>query len=118
MQPPVTNSTNWTPDDTRIWIHTVYLKLEAYHSYLQDLVEWCEANEITSEKTIMVLSMMTILWTGYQLGEPVSRQQMFEIMGVDGWECVEDNLLTLPPKYGELELSDLLAHAVANEPEF
>ncbi len=96
----------------------VYLKLEAFNSYMQDMVEWAEQNEITSEKTMMVLSIMTVLWTAYQLGEPITRQQMFELIGVDGWEEVEDRLLALPPKHGELGLFDLLTHVVANEPGF
>lgn len=102
----------WTIEDTKLWIHEVSLKLEAIDYWLNETVSWCEKHDIESEQTVFTLSMLTILWVGYKLGEPISRQQALEILEVPDWEQVDDKLLTLPPKYGELELPILLRYAI------
>ncbi len=98
----------WTSEHTKMWIHEVYLKLEMYDSYLNDMVAWCEDNAIESEPTVMVLSFLTILWVSYQLGEPISRQQIAELMGIKEWESFKDEICTLPPRYGELDHQALM----------
>jgi hypothetical protein len=107
------HSKPWTVEDTRLWIHEVSLKLEAYDHYLHEMTVWCEENDITSEHTIMVLSFLTILWVGYQNGEPVSKQQAFELVGAENWEKIEDRLYALPAKYGELSHTALLELAAS-----
>ncbi len=110
-----TQHTGWTIDDTRLWIHEVCLKLEAYNYWLSEMTEWCSVRDIEDDKTVFVMSMLTILWVSYKLGEPISRYQIFEILehpALEEMEKIEDRVLYLPPKYGEIALPELLELAL------
>ena len=102
------NNISWNIEDTRLWIHEISLQLEAFDFWLNEMVEWSEKNDIENEQTLFILSMLTILWVGYQLATPISRQLALELLEVPNWEKTEDKQLYLPPKYGELELEVLL----------
>jgi hypothetical protein len=105
----------WTRIDTKLWLHEVSLKLEAYESYLNDAQRWIEDNEITNERQIVILKFLTMLWVGYQFGEPVSKQQAFELLQTPQWEEVEDIVYSLPPKYGDLDHRQLLELASSQD---
>ena len=106
---PATPSTStWTTDDTKMWVHEMHLKLEAVDYWLNETVQWCETNEVYSDKLVFILSFLTILWVGYQLGEPISKQHAFELMGIPDWEKVSDVIMALPVPYGELDHAQLM----------
>lgn len=109
-------SNTWTRDDTRLWIREVYLKLEAIDQCLYETVAWCEDMQIDDDKRmVFVLSFLTLLWVGYQFGEPSSKQQIFEILNIPDWGKIEDQVLVLPAKYGELSQVNMLHLAMCTQ---
>lgn len=106
----------WTREDTRLWIHEVQLKLEAIEHCLDETTAWCEVMGVEGDdKLVFVLSFLTLLWVGYQFGEPSSKQQIFEILKIPEWEKVDDQLFVLPAKYGDLSQVDMLHLAMTTQ---
>ncbi len=106
------HATLWTMMDTKLWIHEISLKLNAWQEAIEDARLWCEDNKIESEPYKIATGMLAILWVGYQLNEPVSKWQALELLQQPNWDKLTDQLMHLPPEYGELQLHDLLAKAV------
>ena len=51
---------------------------------------------------------MTIIWVSHQRDEPLSKREAMELLGIKGWELVEDEEFELNQKYINLDIDDLL----------
>ena len=107
----------WTMEDTRLWIHDQYLKLEDVDYYLKATVEWLESKGINNKKLTFVCSFMTIIWVNHLRGSLSSKREIFEILEVPHWEDVSDQLYVLPNVYVamNLEHEELLELVVRNK---
>ena len=103
----------WTRKDTREWITHLESRLEDIEYYLRKTVEWCDENAIYEERTIFACSVMTAVWVSHVRGEPISKQELFEIMGVKDWADAEDCLFEFNSDFEDLEHEELL-EMVAN----
>jgi len=104
VQSKNTMAPGWTPEDTRLWIHEQYLKLEEIQYYLNATVQWLEERDITSKRIVFVCSFMTIIWVNHTRGNISTRREIFEILEVPHWEEAQDQLYVLPPAYIEMNL--------------
>ena len=104
----------WTRDNTKHWVAQLENRIEDIEFYLRRTIEWCEENEVYSDNTVFVCSVMAIAWVCHLRNEELSRQEIFEILGVENWEAVEDAVLEFNPKYEDMELEDLLELVVSS----
>lgn len=102
----------WSRDDTKHWIAQLENRIEDIEFYLKLALQWCEDNEVYSDKIIFVCAVMTIVWVSHLREEPISKHELFEILGVEGWEDTEDGVFEFNPKYSYMELEDLLDYIV------
>lgn len=102
----------WTREQTQEWISQVELRIDDIHYYLNRMVEWCERNGVWSEAKVTACSVVTVIWVSHMRGEPVSRREIFEILGHPEWESFEDASYELNSKMLNRELEDLLEEAV------
>jgi hypothetical protein len=98
----------WTRDDTKFWVSQLENRIEDIEYYLGETITWCENNDIYSDTTIFACMLMTVLWVSSQRGESLSKREAMEILGVVGWEDIEDEEFVLGPDHLLLELEDLL----------
>jgi hypothetical protein len=107
----------WTLEDTQLWIHDQYLKLEDVNYYLKATVEWLENKGIDDKKIVFVCSFMTIIWVNQMRGSLTSKREIFELLEVPHWDEVGDQLYILPNAYVamNLEHEELLELIVRNK---
>jgi hypothetical protein len=107
----------WTTEDTQLWIHEQYLKLEDMQYYLKTTVEWLEDKGITDNRLVFVCSFMTIIWVNHLRGMLTSKREIFEILEIPQWEDVSDQLYILPNAYVamNLEHEELLELVIRNK---
>lgn len=94
----------WTKEDTQLWIHDQYLKLEDVNYYLKATVEWLENKGIDDNKIAFVCSFMTIIWVNQMRGSLSSKREIFELLEVPHWDEVTDQLYILPNAYVAMNL--------------
>lgn len=102
----------WTRDDTKEWIAQLEHRVEDIDFYLKRTLEWCQENEVYSDKIVFVCNIMAIVWVCYQRNEPISKHEIFEILGIADWELADDAVFEFNPKYQDLELEELLLTVV------
>jgi hypothetical protein len=102
----------WSREDTQHWILQLENRIEDIDYYLMRTVEWCERYGIWDDEVVFALSSLTVIWVSHMRGEPISRQELLEILNVNVWEEIEDAEYTLNPKYLNMDLDDMLEEAV------
>lgn len=98
----------WSRDDTKHWVSQLENRIDDIEHYLQRTVEWCEQNDVDSDQTVFVCSVMTLTWVCHLRGEEISRREIFEILGIENWNSIEDAVLAFNPKYEQMQLEELL----------
>lgn len=103
----------WTRDDTRFWIAQLENRVEDIDYYLNQTVQWCEANEIYSDKVVFACAVMTVIWVCHMRHELITKREIFELLAVTDYDLIDDEECTLGENYHELYLDELLER-VAN----
>jgi hypothetical protein len=98
----------WNRSDTKHWISQLENRLEDIEYYLGEAAEWCDTNDVYRDDAVFACMLMTVLWVSTQRGEPLSKREAMELLGVDGWEQMEDEEFVLGPQYEDTELTELL----------
>lgn len=113
----MTTHSAWTHEDTKLWIHEQYLKLEDIHYYLNATVQWLEAQGHTDRKLVFICSFMTIIWVNHLRGYPTSKQEIFELLEMPVLDQIKDQLYVLPAVYVQMDIEheELLALVVKNK---
>ena len=104
----------WTRDNTKHWVAQLENRIEDIEFYLRRTIEWCEENEVYSDNLVFVCSVMTLSWVCHLRGEELSRREVFEILGIDNWNAIEDAVLEFNPKYEDMQLEELLELVVSS----
>jgi hypothetical protein len=100
--------TAWTRENTQHWIDQLESRVEDIDYYLNRTVEWCEDNGIYRDDAVFACALMTVIWVSHQRNEPLSKREAMELLGIIGWELVEDEEFELNQKYIDLDIDDLL----------
>lgn len=98
----------WTREDTQYWINQLEHRIEDIDYYLHQTIQWCEDNGVFSDQAVFACTLMTVIWVSHQRGEPISKREAMELLGVQGWEMIEDEEFELNQKFADCELEDLL----------
>jgi len=98
----------WTRQDTQYWIAQLENRIEDIDYYLQKTIQWCEDEGVYDNKVVFACSLMTAVWVSYMRDEPISKQELFEILGVSDWYTADDAIYEFNSKYADLDHEDLL----------
>jgi hypothetical protein len=98
----------WTRDDTKEWIIQLEHRLEDIDFYLNRTVEWCENHGVWDDEKVFTLSFITVLWVANMRGEDVSKRELLEILGIQGWDAVDDLVYELSAESKNLDYEELL----------
>jgi hypothetical protein len=102
----------WTREDTKDWLFQIHHRIEDIDYYLMRTVEWCEENGVYDDEKVLICSMMTVLWVSNMRQEPVTRRETLEILGIQGWDQIEDAEFMLGAQYQNYDLEQLLEELV------
>lgn len=103
----------WYREDTKEWIIQLEHRIEDLDYYLTRTLEWCEQRGIWDDERVFELSILTCLWVCKMRSEEISQREIFEILGVSGWEGVEDCTYDLGEQLSGLDYEEMLS-AVAD----
>lgn len=98
----------WSREDTKHWVAQLENRIDDIEYYLCETMKWCDDSDIYREDAVFACMLMTVLWVSTQRGEPLSKREAMELLGVQDWEQVEDEEFVLGPQYENVELADLL----------
>jgi hypothetical protein len=98
----------WNRDSTKEWITQLENRLEDLDYYLNRTVEWAENNGLTDQESIFSLGFVTVLWVCYMRSEEVSRQEIYELLGIEDWQEAEDHVMELGDQLSDLDYEDML----------
>jgi len=98
----------WNRDSTKEWIAQLENRLEDLDYYLNRTVEWAENNGLTDQESIFSLGFVTVLWVCYMRSEEVSRQEIYELLGIEDWQEAEDHVMELGDQLSDLDYEDML----------
>ena len=103
----------WSRDNTKEWIFQLQHRIEDIDYYLQRTIDWCEHNGVWADQKVFACCVMAVIWVSHMRGEPVSKRELFEILGIADWDQVEDVEYTLvDPKFVKMDLDELLDNVV------
>jgi len=98
----------WSRDDTKHWIAQLENRIEDIDYYLNRTVEWCENNGAWDRETVFALTFVTVLWVAYMRNEDVSRQEVYELLGIDDWDSVDDAIMELGDQLSGMDFEEML----------
>ena len=104
----------WSRDDTRHWISQLELRVEDLDYYLTRPVQWCEDNEVYDDRLVFACAMMTTIGVAWQRGEPISRREILEVLGIQDWYVAKEEEIELGAKYQNMDLEDILEEIISN----
>ncbi len=99
----------WSREDTQHWIAQLENRIEDIDYYLNRTVEWCENNGIWDNEAVFGLAFVTVLWVCHQRGEDVSRQEIFELIGVEDYYNAEDCIMELGDILSKMDWDEMLS---------
>jgi hypothetical protein len=98
----------WDRQSTRNWIAQLEHRIEDIEYYLRRTIEWCENNHVYDDRTVFACTVMTAVWVSHMRNEPISKQELFEILGVKGWDTIDDAIYEFNQDYEMLDHEELL----------
>jgi hypothetical protein len=103
----------WTREETKNWIVQLENRLEDINYYLNETVKWCENNEIYDNQIVFTCSIMTVVWVSHMRGEPLSKREALELVGVENIEKVQDDVYMLGELFQDCDHEELLSAVVS-----
>ena len=80
----------WVREDTKNWLFQIQHRLEDFEYYLKQTETWCEYHGIFNDAQLFMCYTMTLIWVSYMRGEPLSKTEVFEMLGFDEHEYSND----------------------------
>lgn len=105
----------WSRDNTKDWIHQIENRVEDFQYYVDRTLNWCEQNDVYSEKTILILTFMTCIWVSTMREEPITFSELMEILNLPLDEKFEDKIYELDDRYKHLDHDQLLEFLLLND---
>jgi uncharacterized protein (UPF0305 family) len=103
----------WTRDCTQEWIVQLENRIEDIDYYLNQTVEWCETNDVYDDQIVFACAVMTVVWVSHMRGEPLSKREALEIVGISDADSVEDQEYCLSDSFQDYDHEELLEAVVS-----
>ena len=107
----------WTRENTQDWISQLENRLEDIDYYLNRTVEWCEKQGIWEDEKVMSLAILTCLWVTNMRSEEITRKELYEILGIEGWEDADDCIYYIGDQLSKLDYEEMLVLVSGKLPE-
>ena len=98
----------WDRKATRDWIAQLEHRIKDIQYYMERTIQWCEANDVYSDRTVFACIIMTSVWVSHMRNEPITKKELFEMLGVKGWEGIDDYIYQFNEDYESFEHEELL----------
>lgn len=98
----------WNRQSTRNWIAQLEHRIDDIEYYLRQTISWCEQNEVYDDRTVFACTVMTAVWVSHLRNEPISKRELFEILGIEGWDQIDDAIYEFNDAYSYYEHEELL----------
>jgi hypothetical protein len=98
----------WDRKATRDWIAQLEHRIEDIRYYMERTIQWCEANDVYEDRTVFACIIMTSVWVSHMRNEPITKKELFEMLGVKGWEGIDDSIYQFNEDYESFEHEELL----------
>jgi hypothetical protein len=98
----------WTREDTQLWVAQLENRIEDIDYYLTRAVEWCENHNVYNDQAVFACCAMTVIWVSHMRNESITQKEMFEMMGIEGWELGSEIEYRLGEIYNHMDHEDLL----------
>lgn len=102
----------WSREHTQHWITQLEHRIEDIDYYLKQTVSWCEDREIYNDQAVFSCAVMTVVWVSHMRNEPLSKREVFEIIGIADYHTAEDAEYGLNERFHGMELEELLEMVV------
>jgi hypothetical protein len=102
----------WTRNDTKEWIIQLEHRIQDIDYYLDKASEWCDEYGIDNNNLIFMCSFLTCVWVSNMRGEPITFNELMEILGVDEWNDDEEKYYELDECWGSLDFHEFLEKVV------
>ena len=102
----------WTREDTKDWIAQLEHRIDDINYFLQRTVKWCEDNYIYDHDRMFMCSFLTCIWVSYQRSEPITYNELIEMLGLEEMTIEEDKLYELDEQFANFEHEEMLEFAV------
>jgi hypothetical protein len=102
----------WTRNDTKEWIIQLEHRIQDIDYYLDKAGEWCDEYGIDNNNLIFMCSFLTCVWVSNMRGEPITFNELMEILGVDEWNDDEEKYYELDECWGSLDFHEFLEKVV------
>ena len=99
----------WSREDTQYWIAQLENRIEDIDYYLNRTVEWCENNGVWDNEKVFGLTFVTVLWVCHMRNEDVSRQEIYELLGIEDYYDCEDHVMELGNQLSGLDWEEMLS---------
>ncbi len=80
----------WSRNNTKEWIKQLENRVKDIHYYLAQTIEWCENNNVYEDEIVIACAIMTVVWVSHMRGEPLSKIEALEILGIPDADILED----------------------------
>jgi hypothetical protein len=65
-------------------------------------------NGVYDDRTVFACIIMTSVWVSHMRNEPITKKELFEMLGVKGWEGIDDSIYQFNEDYESFEHEELL----------
>lgn len=103
----------WSREHTKEWLIQIGSRLEDFEYYLKQTTDWCELHGIWNDAAIFMCCVMTLVWVSYQRNEPLSKTEVFEILGFDQ-NSFGNDMYELGKEFQDLDHESLLYRVIKN----
>lgn len=98
----------WSREHTQHWISQLENRIEDIDYYLKHTVAWCEERGVYNDQAVFACAVMTVIWVSHMRSEPLSKREVFEIIGIRDFYNAEDAEYGLNERFHGMELEELL----------
>lgn len=81
----------WSREHTQEWYLQLENRLEDIEYYIERTLLWCEDNGVFSQEKVLACCVMAITWVCQVRNEPITMQEIFEIMDIQHWSEIDAN---------------------------
>lgn len=97
----------WSRDNTRDWISQLETRIEDFNFYLNEATRYCDQHEISDDKEVLALSIMTCIWVASMRNEKISLSEVIDILNLE-MELISDKTYDLCEQMSQLDFEQML----------
>jgi hypothetical protein len=102
----------WSREDTKSWVAQLEDRIEDIAHYVDLTAEWCEENEVYSDRVVFICMFVTCIWVSQLRCEPITYVELMEMLGISDVEVDSEKFYELDDEYIDMTHTELLRKTV------